>query len=378
MRTKNFQQNTKIIGHYIGKFGELWTKSLTDLVKEGVKGVLVDSQIDPTEIDAIFVANKAGGSFNEQRHLGALVSEQFAHFPPAMRVEGACASGGLAVIAAEQAIRSGLYQTVLVLGVEKMTDVSSSETSAILATAASRDQEYGSTFPALYAVLANYHMQRYGTTREQLSSVVVKNHHHAMTNPAAQFHKEFTLEQVSSSVLVAEPLRLLDCSPITDGVAAVILSSKPTSRKTELLGFGHAQDTLALKDRRDLGELAATRIAASRALKMSNLSQKDIQAAEVHDCFSIAEVLATEDLGFFAKGEAAAQIAAGATTHGGQILINPSGGLKACGHPVGATGVKQVAFLSAMIENGQINRGLTHNVGGSGATAVVTILGAYK
>lgn len=367
--------NIKVIGSYIGQFGELWDKSLTDLIKEGVKGVLADAQIIPSEIEAIFVANKAGGSFNEQRHLGALVSEQFSHFPPAMRVEGACASGGLAVVTAQQALLSGLYKTVLVLGVEKMTDVSSNQASAILATAASREKEYGSTFPALYAILADYHMHHYGTTREQLSSVVVKNHLHAFDNPKAQFHKKFTLEDVSNSVIVASPLRLLDCSPISDGVSAVILSSKKSKRKTQILGFGHAQDTLALQDRQDLGKLVATQKAAEQAFIQAGLSQKDIQAIEVHDCFSIAEVLATEDLGFFAKGKAAKAIANGQTTYGGKLVVNPSGGLKACGHPVGATGVKQIAYLSSLIEAGQFNLTLAHNVGGSGATAIVNILG---
>jgi acetyl-CoA C-acetyltransferase len=368
----------KVIGHYTGRFGELWEQSLTGLIKEGVQGVLADAQIDQSEIEAIFVANKAGGSFNEQRHLGALVSEQFTHFPPAMRVEGACASGGLAVAAASQALMSGLYKTVLVLGVEKMTDVNTGEASAILATAASREKEYGSTFPSLYALLANYHMVRYGTTREQLSSVVVKNHRHALTNPKAQFRKEFTIEQVSQSPLVAAPLRLLDCSPISDGVAAVILSSKPSSRRTQILGFGQGQDTLALMDRQDLGQLRASTSAMQQALTRAHVKLTDIQAAEVHDCFSIAEILATEDLGFFSKGEAAAAIESGQTTTGGKIVINPSGGLKACGHPVGATGVKQVAFLSKLIEAGQFDCTAAHNVGGSGATAVVTILGEKR
>ncbi len=367
--------NIKVIGSYINKFGELWDKSLTDLMQEGIDGVLVDAGLEPKAIEAIFVANKAGGSFNQQRHLGALASEQFTHFPPATRVEGACASGSLAVVAAQQALLSGLYETVLVLGVEKMTDVSGAETSAILATAASRQKEYGSTFPALYGVLASYHMHRYGTTREQLSSVVVKNHLHALTNPKAQFHKKFTLEEVSNSVPVAMPLRLLDCSPISDGVAALILSTKKSTRQTQLLGFGQGQDTLALADRQDLGQLAATHKAAKQAFNVANLSQKDIQAIEVHDCFSIAEILAAEDLGFFPKGQAAAAIANNQATYGGKVVINPSGGLKACGHPVGATGVKQIAFLANQIETGKFETVLAHNVGGSGATAVVNILG---
>lgn len=365
----------KVIGHYTSKFGELWEQRLTDLIREGVREVLVDADILPSEIDAIFVANKASGSFNDQRHLGALVSEQFPHFPPAMRIEAACASGGLAVVAASQALLSGVYKTVLVLGVEKMTDVSTASASAILATAASREKEYGSTFPGLYALLANYHMQRFGTTRDQLSSVVVKNHAHALQNPKAQFHKQFSLEEVAKSPSVADPLRLLDCSPISDGVAAVILSTQPSKRKTTLLGFGHAQDSLALADRRHLDRLEATARAAQQAFKQAKLTASDIQAAEVHDCFSIAEILASEDLGFFKKGDAATAIAAGQASYGGQLVINPSGGLKACGHPVGATGVKQIAFLSKLIEAGQFDRTLAHNVGGSGATAVVTIWG---
>ena len=364
-----------IAGSYISKFGELFDKSLTNLVKEAVEGVLEDSKIDVKEIEAIFVANKAGGSFSDQRHLNALVSQQFSHFPPAMRIEGACASGALATVAAEQAIASGKYKTVLVLGIEKMTDLSASETTEVLATAASREYEYGSTFPGLYAMLANYHMSKYGTTREALSAVVVKNHEHAFKNPKAQFHKHFNADMVSNSALVADPLRLLDCSPISDGAAALILTNKNLKNKAKILSYGHAQDTLSLADRKDLGQLVATKKAATEAYKLANLSSNDIEAAEVHDCFSIAEIMAIEDLGFFKKGEGGKASLKGKTTYGGKIVINPSGGLKACGHPVGATGVKQLAYLSKLLEKGEFKTVLAHNVGGSGATAVVHVLG---
>jgi acetyl-CoA C-acetyltransferase len=364
-----------IAGSYISKFGELFDKSLTDLIKESVAGVLKDSSVPAEEIEAIFVANKAGGSFSDQRHLNALVSQQFSHFPPAMRIEGACASGALAVVAAEQAIASGKYQTVLVLGVEKMTDLSASETTEVLATAASREEEYASTFPGLYAILANYHMHKYGTSREDLSSVVVKNHKHAMENPKAQFHKEFTAEIVVQSALVADPLRLLDCSPISDGAAALVLTSKNLKNKAKILSYGHAQDSLSLAGRKNLDELLATKKAAIEAYKLADLSSKDIEAAEVHDCFSIAEIMAIEDLGFFKKGEGGKASSKGQTSYGGKIVINPSGGLKACGHPVGATGVKQIAFLAKQLEKKQFKKVLAHNVGGSGATAVVHILG---
>lgn len=364
-----------IAGSYISQFGELFDKSITDLVKESVVGVLEDAKIDAKEIEAIFVANKAGGGFSEQRHLNALVSEQFKHFPPAIRIEGACASGALAAVAAEQALASGKYKTVLVLGVEKMTDISAGETTSVLATAASREKEYGSTFPGLYAMLAKYHMNKYGTKREDLSAVVVKNHEHAFKNPKAQFHKRFNKEMVSNSTQVADPLKLLDCSPISDGAAALILTSKDLKGKAKILSYGHAQDTLSLADREDLGQLAATKKAATEAYKLANLSSKDIDAAEVHDCFSIAEIMAIEDLGFFKKGEGGEASSKGETTYGGKIVINPSGGLKACGHPVGATGVKQLAYLAKTLENGDFKTVLAHNVGGSGATAVVHILG---
>lgn len=364
-----------IVGSTITQFGELWDKSLSNLVSEAVTGALHSAQLDQKNIQAVFVANKAAGNFENQHHLNALVSQHFSRFPPAMRIEGACASGSLAMLAAEYALLSGQYDTVLVLGVEKMTDISAEETTHILAGAADSHTEVGSTFPALYALLAQMHIQKFGTTREQLSAVTVKNHVHAMSNPHAQFHKNFTLEQVSGSQCVADPLRILDCSPISDGAAAVILTTKKSAQKAKILGFGHGQDTLDLAHRQDLVSLQATTKAAKKAFAQSGLSIKDIQAAEVHDCFTIAEILAIEDLGFFAKGQGGPATLAQKTTRGGTAIINPSGGLKACGHPVGATGVKQVAYLAQKIEDGTFQNGLTHNVGGSGATAVVHILG---
>lgn len=366
----------KILGSYLTRFGELYEQSLASLLREAVQGVLQDAALPAKAIEAIFVANKAGGSFNGQRQLNALVSQEFPHFPPAMRVEGACASGGLAVMAAEQALLSGLYQTVLVIGAEKMTDLSAAQTTEILASAADHEREIGSTFPSLYALMATYHMQQFGTTREQLSAVVVKNHAQALLNPKAQFHKKLSEEQVSHSPFVAAPLRLLDCSPITDGAAAVILSTRPGAAKAKILGFGQGQDWVDLARRKDLGQINATKKALDNAIKMAKLSIKDIKAAEVHDCFSIAEIYAVEDLGFCKKGQGGPWTLSGASQRTGQVWVNPSGGLKACGHPVGATGVKQIAYLSQLIADNQVECALAHNVGGSGATAVVHLLGA--
>ena len=289
-------------------------------------------------------------------------------------MEGACASGGLAVESAVLGLLSGMYKTVLVVGVEKMTDSEVSKVTEILATAANTNLEYGATFAALYALLTQAYQNKFGTNREQLSAVAVKNHRHALKNTNAQFQKEITIDQVNNSTVVSSPLRLLDCSPISDGSAAVILSVENVKNKPKIIGFGHGQDSIDLARRTNLTELKATKIAAEKAYRMAGLTAKDIAVAEVHDCFTIAEILAIEDLGFFAKGTGGIATAEDKTTFGGTIVINPSGGLKACGHPVGATGVKQIANIYELIAEDQYAVGLTHNVGGSGATAVVHII----
>lgn len=374
----------KIIGTYTSKFGELWDKSIYDLLNESVFGAIknVSSTFDEQEIEAVFMANMASGIFENQLHLNAAVSQMFKHLPPSIRVEGACASGSLAAVAAENALLSGKYKTVMVVGVEKMTDLNSDEVTKILSSASDFEFEYGSTFPALYALLANAHANKYGTTREQLSAVSVKNHKHALSNKNAQFRKAFSIEQVNSSSMVASPLRLLDCSPVSDGSSAIVLTTKDSPEyvnKPKIVSYGHAQDSLNLANRKSLTSLNATVKASKEAYKNANISAKDIKFAEVHDCFTIAEILAIEDLGFFKKGTGGKATINEQTTYGGKVVINPSGGLKACGHPVGATGVKQLAFMADLLEKLPIARaektyGLTHNVGGSGATAVVHIL----
>ena len=253
------------------------------------------------------------------------------------------------------------------------------------------DQEYevfhGATFPGLYALMAVAHMEKYGTTREMLSAVAVKNHHNGSMNPYAQYPFKVTREQVEESVMVASPLRILDCSPITDGGAAVILTTVDIAKKLgkpiiKIIGSGHATDTIALHSRDDLTTIKATTIAAQKALKMADKTIKDIDFAEVHDCFTIAEICAIEDLGFCKKGEGGLLTEEGETQIGGRIPVNPSGGLKACGHPVGATGIKQLVEATLQLrgeaEKRQVDGAevaLTHNVGGSGGTAVVHIFG---
>lgn len=366
--------NLSIIGTSITKFGELWEKSLVELMTEAVTEAVRDAGVDPEDIEAIFVANKAAGSFENQLHLNALASQLFPHFPPAVHIEAACASGGAALLAAEHALLAGQYKTVLVVGAEKMTDVSAEETTEILASAADATRQFGSTFPALYALVADMYLRKHALTSEVLATIAVKNHRHALKNPKAQFRKELSLEQVMQSAIIAPPLRVFDCSPISDGAAAVVLTTQPHKAKARVVGAGQGQDAMVLADRRSLTTFRATSTAAKQAYQRAGRKPADIQCAEVHDCFTIAELLAIADLGFFPEEEAGRATLQNQTTLGGKIVINPSGGLKACGHPVGATGVKQVAYLAELVSRGEADRVLAHNVGGAGGTAVVHIL----
>jgi acetyl-CoA C-acetyltransferase len=375
-----------VAGVGVTKFGELWNSSPKGLARDAVEEALRDANIEKKEVEALFVGNMLSGMLGGQEHLGALFAEAVG-LPTvaACKVEGACASGGLAVHMAVNSILSGEYDTVVVLGVEKMTD-HKPEDVAVALTGAGTDEERSSgiTFPGLYAMLAAVHMQEFGTTKEQMASVAVKNHYHASFNPKAQFHNLISVDQVLKSSLVADPLHLLDCSPITDGAAALVLTKKSNKKNSvQIKASVVATDSLGLAGRTSLTELSATKMAAKKAYAQAGVDVRDICVAEVHDCFTIAEILALEDLGFFPKGKAAEASFEGKTKlgGGGQIIINPSGGLKGCGHPVGATGVKQIAEIALQLRGEADKRqvsgakvGLTHNVGGSGATAVVHIL----
>lgn len=380
-----------IIGVGCTRFGERWDSSLRDLVVETGIAAIEDAGVTGETIDALYVGNMSGGRFVEQEHIGALIADYAGlsrlHIP-STRVEAACASGGLALREAFLAVASGYADIVIAAGVEKMTDVSSGVAADALAAAADREWEcfFGATFPALYAMIARLHMRRYGTTREQLAQVAVKNHHHGHMNPIAQYHTEIKVEDVVSSPLVADPLRVLDCSPITDGAAALVLApsdiaSRYCDTPIRILASAQASDSLALHDRRDITTLDATVYAAKKAFAQARLTPEDIDVAEVHDCFTIGEILAIEDIGFFPKGEGGAATEEGRTAIGGDVAVNTSGGLKACGHPVGATGIKQAYEIVLQLRGEAGKRqvddaeiGLTHNVGGSGGTALVHIL----
>jgi len=380
-----------IIGAGCTKFGERWDVSLRDMIAEAGVMAIDDSSIIGEQIDAMYVGNMSGGRFVEQEHIGALIADCAGLSPlhiPSTRVEAACASGGLALRQAVLAVASGYHDIVIAAGVEKMTDVSSGTAADALAAAADREWEcfFGATFPALYAMMARLHMRKYGTTHDDMALVAVKNHQHGSLNPKAQYHMEISVEDVDKSPMVADPLHVLDCSPISDGAAAIILAPTEIAKRftdtpVRIIGSGQASDTLALHNRRDLTTLDATVHAAHSAFAQAKICPQDIDIAEVHDCFTIAEILALEDLGFVEKGKGGQATRDGVTALGGKLPVNTSGGLKACGHPVGATGIKQAYEIVLQLrgEAGkrqveEVEYGLAHNVGGSGGTAIVHIM----
>jgi acetyl-CoA C-acetyltransferase len=378
-----------VLGTGMTTFGELWSSSPRSLVREAVSQALLDADRKIADIDCLVVGNMLSGLLGNQQHAGALFAEELGLQKAAFTIEGACASGGLAVHSAVMGILSGLYDTVLVVGIEKMTDHKPELVSTSLMAAGANDERLaGSTFPGTYAMLARVYMDRYGVTEEELASIAVKNHYHGSLNPKAQFRSPITVEAVMKSSYVADPLKLLDCSPITDGAAAVVLSRSNAQetrnrKQVHIIASSVSNDSLGIANRSDCTSLQATVRAAKTAYSQADIHPHDIDVAEVHDCFTIAEIFALEDLGIYQPGTAGKRIAAGDATLGTHqgVTVNTSGGLKACGHPVGATGVKQIVEIADQLRGRcgarQVERhaiGITQNVGGSGATSVVHIL----
>ncbi len=370
------------------KWGELWGQSLRDIFVEAALAAMDDAGVD--HIDSMYVGCMSSGIFAGQEHIGSLLADYLGQpHVPATRVETACASGGAAVKMAALEVASGHSDIVLAGGVEKMTDVGGGDATYALGTAADAEYEcyHGATFPGLYAMIARAHMDRYGTTPEMLAQVAVKNHDNGALNAMAQYPFKITADRVLSSIMIADPLHILDCSPITDGAAAAIICPFETAAKlskkqpVKIAGFGHATDTIQLAQRDDMTWLASTARAAEQAFEMAGVTAQDIDLSEVHDCFTIAELVVMESLGLVGKGEAGKATLAGRTARDGDIPVNTSGGLKSKGHPVGATGVVQVMEIVKQLrgEAGErqikdAKRGLTQNMGGSGGSAVVHIL----
>ncbi len=383
-------RDVAIIGIGMTRFGELWEMSLRDIAVEAALKCLDDAGTE--HIDSVTIGCMSSGLFNQQEHLASLVTDYLGRRnTPAVRVESACASGGMAVRSAFMEVASGISDYAIAIGVEKMTDVDGNLATKALATAADGDYEafHGINFPGLYALLANAHMEKYGTTREQLAEVAVKNHRNGALNPHSQFPREITTDTVLKSAMIADPLRLFDCSPITDGAAAVLITTVEEARKigkhplVVISGIGTATDTIALYQRKDILKMDAVQMAGKRALQMAGKTIHDVDFAEVHDCFTIAEIMVLEALGIVEPGQGGPATQNGHTALNGKFPVNPSGGLKSKGHPVGATGVAQICEaalqLRGQADKRQINNArtaLTQNMGGSGGSCVIHILEA--
>ncbi len=377
----------------IGKtpFGAFAGRDLRSLTNEAIGKCLKDAGAAAGIVEAFYLGNFAGPSFMGQNHLAPYVASGAGiQGVPCTRFEAACASSGSAFFHAWMAVASGLYDAALVAGVEKMTSQPTPKVTEILAAAGDINGEIraGATFPALFAMIARRHMHQYGTKREHLAAVAVKNHANGARNPDAHLRKIVTMEQALAGKPVADPLTVFDCSLISDGAAAVLLAPldqapRYSSKAVRILGIAQTSDTLALDEKQDITTFHAVARAGEKAYRMAGLRAADIDFAELHDCFTIAEIVASEDLGFCAKGEGGPFAASGATALTGSKPVNTSGGLKSKGHPVGATGVAQICDVALQLRGEAGERqlrkhslGLAQNLGGSGATCVVTILGA--
>ena len=357
--------NIYINGVYTTKFGERWGDSLESLGCEAINGAINNSHMAKENIEALYVGNMLSGIFFGQEHLGTLFNKCFPKPIPGIHVESACASGGIALNSAINSVLCGRYETVAVLGVEKMTDYKTEFIAkALMGAASDRERKSGITFPGLYAIMARAFMGKYNITEKDMAEVSVRNHYYAAKNPKAQFHNLITVDDVMKSGYIADPLKLLDCSPVSDGASCVIISSRRQKKSIEIAASEIACDSLDLMSRASLTSLEATTISSTLAYEKSGIGPEDIDVAEVHDCFSIAQIMAVNDLRLKNK-----------------TLINTSGGLKGAGHPVGATGIKQIVEIVDQLNNEAGDRqvknasvGLTQNVGGSGATAVIHIL----
>jgi acetyl-CoA C-acetyltransferase len=415
-KQRRLGRGVAIVGVGMSKFGAFPGVATRDLFVEAFQDLRgsIDKGLDPDEIEALYIGNYSSDLFERQGHTAPIMADWVGLTPrPATRVEDACASSGVALREGLIAVASGLYDVVLVGGIEKMTDLPIAEVTDTLATAGDALYEIpaGFTFPGFYAAMATAYMDRYGASPETLMRVGMKNHDNGALNPKAQFGSRISaimeskraraaqkgrpvpewesemafLQDDRANPMIAWPLRLFDCSPVSDGAAALLLVSEAIARDFTddpiyVVGSGQASDR-ALHDRPDLTTLASAREAGCQAYEMAGVTPADIDVAEVHDCFTIAEVIATEDLGFFEPGQGHVAVEEGLTRRQGPHPINTSGGLKSKGHPVGASGAGQVVEIWKQLRGEAGERqvpqdaqlGLSHNVGGTGQTAVVHI-----
>lgn len=383
-------RSVSVIGIGETKMGKLPERSLRELIKEAGSKAICDAGIEKEQIQALYMGNFVAQPLCLQGHMGPLASEVLGLGSiPTVRTEGACASGGLAFRQAYVAVASGLYDIVLVGGVEKMTHQPTGVVTTAIGGASDAVYEVnvGATFPSIFAMLAQRYAYEYDkNVREAMAMCAVQNHENAMLNPDAQMQKRVTIEQVKSGFEVAFPLTVFDCSLVTDGAAFVVIAATDIAGKiskkrvVEIVGSGHAGDVLTIAAKKSITTLSATLDAAKQAYSMANIKPKDINLAEVHDCFTITQILNIEDLGFFPKGKGGRAVLEGKTARSGEIPVNVSGGLKAKGHPIGATGLSQIYEVVTQIRGEAGERqlrnadiGLTHNLGGTAATCVINI-----
>ncbi|MEM0129547.1 MAG: thiolase domain-containing protein [Thermoplasmata archaeon] len=378
-----------VLGAGITKFGELWDRSFREIGIEAGLQALVDARMGSGQIDAVYFGNMASGSLIDQEHIAPLILDYAglgSRHLPAVRVEGGGASGALALHQGYLAVASGLYDYVVVGGAEKMTDVPDDRGNAIASATADHEWEvvFGATLPALWALVARRHMHEHGTTREQIAQVSVHDHEMGSRNPVAHYRNRVTLAQVLGAGPVAEPLGVLDCAPLSDGAAAVVLGPLEEARRftdtpIRIRASHVATDAMALQHRRDVTTVDATVEAARRAFRQARRDPADVDVAEVHDGYSIAGLVSLEDLGFVPKGRGGPEFASGRFAPGGSgPTVNPSGGLKAQGRPFGAVGIAQAVEIVRQLRGEAKERqvagaelGLTHDIGGTGATSVV-------
>lgn len=416
-RARKLARGVALVGAGMSKFGAFPDKTSRDLFAEAFTATAksVDKGIDTDDIEALYVGNFSSDLFEGQGHVAPIMADWTGLVPkPATRVEGACASGGVAIREGILAIASGIYDVVLVGGTEKMTGLPTDQVTDTLAAASDAVYEAacGFSFPGLYAAMATAYMAKYGATEEHFMKVGIKNHHNGALNPKAQFNKSIRdlmesrmekarqkgdpvpewreeidfLKDPKANPVVAWPMRLFDCSPITDGAACILLVAEDIARDFStdpiyVIGTGQGSDH-ALHEREDLTTITSAKVAAQQAYEMAGVTPEDIQIAEVHDCFTIAELIAIECLGFFKPGEGYKATEEGLTARDGAKPINTSGGLKSKGHPVGASGVGQVVEIwhqmrgeagARQVPGKDIRLALTHNVGATGGTCAIHI-----
>ena len=416
MKNRKLGRGVAVVGAGMSKFGCFPGYTSRDIFVDAYKDLLstIDKGIDPKQIEAFYLGNYSSDLFEGQAHLAPIIANWIGLSPiPAVRLEGACASSSVAFREGMIAIASGLYDIVLVGGIEKMTDLPISAVTDTLATAADIPYEVsaGFTFPGFYASMATAYMHAYGATPETFMKVTIKNHFNGSLNPKAQFGQKITdimeikkesaikkgrpvpqwgneiefLSDDRANPMIAWPMRLYDCSPVSDGGAALLLVSEElayqfTDDPIFVIGSGAASDG-PLHDRASLTSIPSAKLAANKAYEMAGVAATDIKIAEVHDCFTIAEIIATEDLGFFEEGKGGKAAEEGQTSRTGSTPINTSGGLKSKGHPVGASGAGQIVEVWKQLRGQAGNRqldgnpdlGITHNVGGTGQTCIVNI-----